>query len=379
MKCFRAVHERGRFLFEFEVVAKDSGSSARRGRFITPHGPVETPCFMPVGTKGTVKGMLPAQLEEAGAQVVLANAYHLSLRPGADRVSALGGLHDFMGWDGPILTDSGGFQVFSLSGLRSVDDRGVVFRNHLDGSLYKLTPEISMADQALLGADIIMALDECPPSVAGKDEIEKSLGRTSAWLKRCVAAKKRDDQALFGIVQGGLDLKLRTRHAKEVAGLDLPGYAIGGLSVGEDKAALYEVAGVTAAALPEDKPRYLMGVGTPKDLVTCIGLGIDLFDCVLPTRTGRTGRLYHEMGYLNIRNAVFAEDARPIDENCNCPACRNFTRAYLRHLYMNNEMLGPILGTLHNLYFYLDLAAQARNAIEAGDFRDFATRMSNIS
>ena len=358
--------------FEFKVIAEDRHSAARRARFDTPHGPVETPCFMPVGTQGTVKGIRPEDLEQLGAQMILSNAYHLALRPGAEQVARLGGLHRFMGWTGPMLTDSGGFQVFSLAELRSISDDGVSFRNHLDGSRLFLSPERSIEVQNALGADVIMAFDECPPSTAPRAEIEQAVRRTSAWLVRSLAAHRRKDQALFGIVQGGLHEDLRRAHAEELAALDLPGYAIGGLSVGEGTADIHQMAAITAAALPNKKPRYLMGVGTPEDLIACVAGGVDLFDCVLPTRTGRTGRLYTEQGYINIKNAKHADEDLPIDRDCDCPTCRRFSRAYLRHLYRSNEILGPVLGTTHNLRYFLRLMERARAALERGKFASFS-------
>jgi len=358
--------------FRFQVLAEDRRSAARRARLDTPHGPVETPCFMPVGTQATVKGIRPEDLEELGAQMVLGNAYHLALRPGHERVKALGGLHRFMGWSGPLLTDSGGFQIYSLAELRSITDDGVSFRNHLDGSRLFLTPERGIEVQTALGADVIMALDECPPSTAPRAEIERAVRRTTAWLERCAAAHRRPDQALFGIVQGGLHEDLRRSHAAEVADFDLPGYAIGGLSVGEGTSEIHDAAGITAAVLPRERPRYLMGVGTPEDLIACVGHGVDLFDCVLPTRTGRTGRLYTGRGFINIKNARHADEDEPIDKDCDCPVCRRFSRAYLRHLYRSNEMLGPVLGTTHNLRFFLRLMERIRAALEAGKFSGFA-------
>lgn len=359
------------FDFKFEIAAEDEGTAGRNGRFHTPHGMIDTPVFAPVGTQGTVKALTPANLKEIGATLVLANTYHLYLRPGDELVRELGGLHQFMQWDGPILTDSGGFQVFSLSQTRRIDADGVTFQSHLDGSRHRFTPEKSIAIQENLGADIIMAFDECPPP-NDYDYVKESLTRTHPWLERCVAAQTRDDQALFGIVQGGIFPDLRAESAAFVTGLDCPGYAIGGLAVGETKAEMLATLDVTVPLLPREKPRYLMGVGEPEDLVNAVVRGVDIFDCVSPTRLARHGSAYVWGGRLNLRNARFTRDAAPIDEACGCYTCSHFSRAYLRHLVKANEILGHILLTIHNVYFLVHLMAQMRQAIGEGRLRPFA-------
>jgi len=339
--------------------------AARRGRLSTPHGTVETPAFMPVGTRASVKGLHPPLLREAGASLVLANTFHLALRPGSARVEALGGLHRFMGWDGPILTDSGGFQVFSLTGLREVTEEGVAFRSPVDGQPLFLGPERAVAIQEELGVDIAMALDELVPGDAPEEEQARALDRTTRWAERCAKARTRRGTALFGIVQGGVHEELRARSAQALAALDLPGYAAGGFSVGESKADFRRTASFTAGALPEEKPRYLMGVGTPLDLVEAASWGFDLFDCVLPTRNARNGCLFTSAGKVAIKNAAFAADPRPLDEACPCWGCRQVPRAYLNHLYRANDPTAVLLNTLHNLTFYLGLMGKIRSAIEA--------------
>jgi len=356
--------------FRFQVEAR--AGRARVGRLFTPHGAVETPLFMPVGTQGSVKGLLPRDLEEVGSQVLLANTYHLLLRPGPERVRALGGLHGFAGWKGPWLTDSGGFQVMSLGHLRRLDEEGVVFRSHLDGSLVRLTPERSVEVQEALGADLIMALDECPPYPSSGEYLESSLERTLRWLERSLKAKSRTDQALFGIAQGGTDPGLRRRSTLETLRFDLPGYAIGGLAVGEPKEAMFAMVDLSTALFPEGRPRYLMGVGHPEDLVAAVALGVDLFDCVYPTRTGRFGSALVPEGRLNLKNARFLEDRGPLEEGCDCYACRTFSRAYLAHLVRAGEMLGGILLSLHNLRYLHRLLEGARAAIRQGCFGTFA-------
>ncbi|NKQ36926.1 MAG: tRNA guanosine(34) transglycosylase Tgt [Chloroflexi bacterium] len=359
------------FDFKFEIVAEDGETAGRNGRFSTPHGAIETPVFAPVGTQATVKAMTPANLREVGATLILANTYHLYLRPGDELVRDLGGLHQFMQWDGPMLTDSGGFQVFSLSQTRRIDADGVTFQSHLDGSRHRFTPEKSIAIQENLGADIIMAFDECPPSHE-YDYVKESLTRTHPWLERCAAAQTRGDQALFGIVQGGIFPDLRAESAAFVTALDLPGYAIGGLAVGETKAEMLTTLDVTMPLLPKEKPRYLMGVGEPEDLVNAVLRGVDIFDCVSPTRLARHGSAYVWGGRLNLRNARFARDAAPIDETCGCYTCSHFSRAYLRHLVKANEILGHILLTIHNIYFLVHLMERMREAIGQGRLRPFA-------
>ena len=355
---------------KFTLIKTDPQTLARASVFSTPHGEVPMPAFAPVGTQATVKATSPRELRELGASLVLANTYHLYLRPGADLIARLGGVHRFMAWDGPLLTDSGGFQVFSLAGLRQVDDDGVTFRSHVDGSEHRLTPEKAIAVQEQLGADIIMALDECAEP-HDRAYNEAALARTHAWAERCRAAQTRRDQALFGVVQGGVFPDLRQESARFLTGLDLPGYAIGGLSVGETKADMHAMLEVTAPLLPADRPRYLMGVGSPEDLFEGVARGIDLFDCVLPTRIARNGAVLTRHGRLNLRNAQHADDPRPIEEGCACYACRNFSRAYLRHLVVAKEILGLRLTTIHNLHFTLELMRQIRASILGGTFAAF--------
>jgi len=353
--------------FEFELLATDPNTGARAGRLHTPHGVVLTPVFGPVGTKATVKALRPADLAELGATLVLSNTYHLYLRPGDERIHRLGGLHRFMAWDGPILTDSGGFQVYSLSESREIDEDGVTFQSHIDGSYHRFTPEKSVAIQENLGADIIMAFDECPPPT-DYDYVKQSLARTHAWAVRCVEAKRRDDQALFGIVQGGVFRDLREESAAFLLELDFPGYAIGGLAVGESKAQMHAVLEWLHPIIPEERPRYLMGVGTPEDLVNCVMRGVDIFDCVLPTRLARHGSAWVRGERLNLRNARFKDDPAPLDEGCTCYACTHFSRAYLNHLVRANEILGHVLLSTHNVHFLIDEMREIRQAILDGRF-----------
>jgi queuine tRNA-ribosyltransferase len=357
--------------FGFELLAVDP-SGARRGRLTTPHGVVETPAFMPVGTQATVKSLAPRNLEETGARIILANTYHLYLRPGHELIRDLGGLHRFMAWPGPILTDSGGYQVFSLGPLRTITEEGARFRSHLDGSSHLLTPERAVAIQEALGADVIMAFDECAPYPASRDYTERSTDLTTRWAKRCADAKARPDQALFGIVQGGMFPDLRRRSAEAIRAIGFDGYAIGGVSVGEPRETMFEIVAATAPALPADRPRYLMGVGTPADILAAIGLGVDLFDCVLPTRNARNGSLFVAGGKINIRNARYARDAAPVEEGCDCHACRTFSRAYLRHLAVAGEMLSGHLNTIHNLRHYARLVEGARTSIARGEFLEYS-------
>jgi queuine tRNA-ribosyltransferase len=352
--------------FSFRVIAHDPTSKARCGLLHTPHGVIETPIFMPVGTAGTVKGMMPRDLDEVGAQIILGNTYHLYLRPGHQLVEQLGGLHKMAGWSKPILTDSGGFQVFSLGDLRKITEEGVTFRSHLDGSKHFLSPERSMEIQQALGSDIAMAFDECAALPATRETLLDAMHRTTRWLERCIAAHHRPDQALFGIIQGGTEIDLREEHLEQLARYDLKGYALGGLSVGEPPPEMYRIVGAIAPKMPENKPRYLMGVGRPVDLVECVWRGIDMFDCVMPTRNARNGHLFTRRGVVKIRNLQHAENQAPLDPSCSCYTCRHFSLGYLRHLYKSNEMLGPILGTLHNLAHYLDLMRQMREAIQSG-------------
>ena len=355
--------------FIFEISHRNG--RARAGVFNTPHGNLPTPLFAPVGTQATVKSVTPAQLEELNAGLVLANTYHLYLRPGDELIGSLGGLHEFMHWNHPILTDSGGFQVFSLADSRKIDSDGVTFKSHIDGSIHRITPEKSIAIQENLGADIIMAFDECgPPYDIQRNEA--ALERTHQWVERCLKAKTRPDQALFGIIQGGVYPELRQRSAEFLTTLDLPGYAIGGLSVGESKPETLSILEVADACLPEGKPRYLMGVGSPEDLVTGVQRGVDIFDCVLPTRLARHHAAITLTGRLNIANARFTSDPLPIDETCTCYACRFFSRAYLRHLVLSKEILGSTLLTIHNLNTLLSLMRDIRLSIVEGRFELFA-------
>lgn len=358
------------FAFNFEITAVDDATQGRNGRFHTPHGLIETPVFAPVGTQATVKALKPSDLEEVGATLILSNTYHLYLRPGDELIRDLGGLHHFMQWPGPLLTDSGGFQVFSLSQTRKIDSDGVTFQSHLDGSYHRFTPESAVTIQQNLGADIIMAFDECPPP-SDYDYVKQSLTRTHAWLARCLAAKTRTDQALFGIVQGGIFPDLRAESAAFVTGLDLPGYAIGGLAVGETKAQMVATLAATAPLLPAHKPRYLMGVGEPDDLVNAVMRGVDIFDCVAPTRLARHGAVYTRDGRLNVRNAVHARNPAPIAADCACYTCRRFSRAYLRHLIKADEILAHVLLTMHNLHFLINLMQQMRAAIRQGTLQQF--------
>jgi queuine tRNA-ribosyltransferase len=356
---------------DFHLKATDSNTSARCGVLTTAHGPVHTPLFMPVGTKATVKGMLPSRLLALGAQTILANAYHLFLRPGAGVVEASGGLHSFMGWEGTVLTDSGGFQVFSLADTVKVTDDGVSISSIVDGAKHFWTPEDNVAIQEQLGADIIMQLDQCPPYPAEESLVATAVRRSAEWAERCAAARTRDDQLLFGIVQGGVFPGLRKESVERLAALDLPGYGIGGYSVGESHELMLESLGPVCALLPSDRPRYLMGVGNPTTILKAIGLGVDMFDCVLPTRTARLGTAFSSEGRLNLRNARFARDAGPLDPECSCPTCTTYSRSYLRHLVTTKEMLGAILLTEHNLFYLLDLTRRARESIEQRRYGDF--------
>jgi queuine tRNA-ribosyltransferase len=363
--------ERSTMTFTFTLLHTDTDSLARRGRIATPHGEIATPAFAPVGTQATVKALDPRDLHELQAELILANTYHLYLRPGAELVAEMGGLHGFMKWGGPILTDSGGFQVFSLAENRRVTDEGVEFRSHIDGSRHLFTPEMVVRVQEQLGADIIMVLDECAEP-HDRAYNEQAVARTHAWAVRCRAAQTRTDQALFGIVQGGVFPDLRRQSAEFLVGLDFPGYAIGGLSVGESKEKMYAMLDITTPLLPADRPRYLMGVGAPEDLLEAVARGVDLFDCVLPTRLARNAALFTRQGRINIRNARFEKDASPVEVDCTCYTCRTFSRAYLRHLFKAGELLAYRLATIHNVHFLLQLMADVREAISAGCFPAFA-------
>lgn len=366
-------------MFEYTLLATDPSCHARFGTFNTPHGAFDLPAFMPVGTRGTVRGVTPAQLRECGAQIVLANTYHLALRPGADVVAALGGLHELMGWEGPILTDSGGFQVFSLAALREVDESGVTFRSHIDGRPLRLDPESAIRIQNDLGADIIMCFDQCPHLPASREEIEAAVDRTIRWAAACKAAHRRGDQALFGIVQGGLELEIRRRCLAALRELDFAGYAVGGLSVGESPDAMIELLGAFAPGLPADRPRYLMGVGRPIDVVRAVMCGMDMFDCVLPTRNGRNSSAFTDRGTVKLRNESHKRSTRPLQEDCDCYACGHFSRGYLRHLFLSGEMLGPILVSLHNLTYYQRLMQRIRAAIRDGRLAELAAQVEAAS
>jgi queuine tRNA-ribosyltransferase len=355
--------------FELHKVCPDT--QARRGTLHTRRGAIEMPAFMPVGTQATVKGMLPEQLKEIGAQIILGNTYHLYLRPGHERMARLGGLHRFMNWDRPILTDSGGFQVFSLGDLRKIDEEGVRFQSHLDGSAHILTPELSVAIQEALGADIMMVFDECIPHPSSREYIAQSTARSSRWAARCKEARTDHSAALFGIVQGGMEKDLRQQSVESLLEIGFDGYALGGLSVGESAEVMYQVMEWSLPLLPQDRPRYVMGVGTPENLVEAVSRGADMFDCVMPTRNARNGVLFTSFGKISIKQARFVEDEMPIDPECSCYVCRNYSRAYLRHLYQSNEILASVLNTTHNLYYYLHLMKNMRDAITTDTFKAF--------
>ena len=373
--------------FSFERIASDNITSARAGRITTAHGTINTPAFMPVGTQGSVKALTQEMLERAGASIILGNTYHLYLRPGHTTINQLGGLHRFISWERPILTDSGGFQVFSLTSLRKMTEEGVEFQSHINGSTHFLSPEKSMEIQAALGSDIVMAFDECTPFPATREEARASLELTGRWARR---SKQRMSelhnepvpagpgitivnpaQALFGINQGSTFLDLREQSLEGLIEIGFDGYAIGGLSVGEEKAAMFEVVSHIAPRMPEDRPRYLMGVGTPEDLVEAVALGVDMFDCVMPTRNARNGQLFTSRGKLNIKNSRYKDDPQPLDDACRCEVCRRYSRAYVRHLYMSGEILGSVLTSLHNISFYLDTMKVIRQSIELGTFSEF--------
>ena len=358
--------------FEFELLHICKQTGARRGRLHTPHGVIETPVFMPVGTQASVKTMTSQELKDAHAEIILSNTYHLHLRPGEELIAEAGGLHKFMNWDRPILTDSGGFQVFSLAELRKVTEEGVEFRSHLDGSKRFLSPEVAVRIQQALGSDIMMQFDECSPYPCDHSRAKDALGRTLRWLERCMKEKSRDDQALFGIVQGAFYSDLRIESARQLARLDLPGYGIGGLSVGEPKPIMYEMLDAIRPYMPENKPRYLMGVGSPDCLVEGVLRGVDMFDCVLATRVARNGTVFTRDGRLVIRNAKYAHDFTPIEEDCDCLTCRNYTRGYIRHLFKAGEILPLRLNSIHNIRFLTHLMEDMRSAIEQDAFGDWS-------
>ncbi|MDQ5985986.1 MAG: Queuine tRNA-ribosyltransferase [Syntrophus sp. SKADARSKE-3] len=357
--------------FNFECLKKDPATEARLGKITTAHGEIRTPIFMPVGTQGTVKALTPEMLKELGAQIILSNTYHLYLRPGHDLIARLGGLHSFMNWPGPILTDSGGYQIFSLGDLRKITEEGANFKSHIDGSMHFLTPEKAVEIQRALGSDIMMVLDECTPYPATPREARTSLERTLRWARRCKDAIHDGDGALFGIVQGGMYPDLRRESIDGLLSIGFPGYALGGLSVGEPKDLMMKTTQETAPLLPADSPRYLMGVGTPADIVACVGYGIDMFDCVMPTRCARNGLLFTNHEKIVIKHARYREDHQPIDSFCDCYTCRHYSRAYLRHLYMSGEILAMILNTVHNVRFYLHLMERIRGAIAEGRYGTF--------
>jgi queuine tRNA-ribosyltransferase len=363
--------------FQFDLIKKDTGSSARLGEMITPHGMVNTPAFMPVGTQGTVKSLIPEQIKSCGSQIILSNTYHLYLRPGHETIKKLGGLHKFMNWAGPILTDSGGFQVYSLGALRKITNDGIIFRSHIDGSKHFLTPQKAVEIQEALGSDIMMCLDECTPYPATLLETQKSLALTVRWAKLCKEAKKNPEQAIFGIVQGGTYLDLRRQAVEEIIPIGFDGYALGGVSVGEPKEIMYAIAQNITPLLPEHKPRYLMGVGTPEDIIFGVSCGIDLFDCVMPTRCARHGLLFTNSEKIVIKNARWREDDAPIDETCDCYTCKNFSRSYLRHLFVAGEILAMVLNTIHNVRYYMRLLEQIRAALEKNSFTEFKNTFLN--
>jgi queuine tRNA-ribosyltransferase len=355
---------------QFHITARDG--LARRGRLVTAHGEIETPCFMPVGTQAAVKAMSPDELWNMGYRLILSNAYHLAIRPGQDLVGEMGGIAKFMGFPGAVLTDSGGYQAMSLAKINSISEEGIRFRSHLDGAPLMFTPESAVEIQERLGADIMMALDECTPFPAERERAKNSLEMTARWAERCISARRSPTQALFGIVQGSIYADLRTTSARQITALPFDGFATGGLSVGEPKAAMREMAALSASQLPDDKPHYLMGVGTPADLIACIAMGYDMFDCVLPTRNARNGSAFTSAGRISVKRAEHARDTAPLDSDCDCRPCRTFTRSYLRHLYMSGEILAARALTEHNLYFYRRLMRDAQGAIASGGFKSFA-------
>lgn len=365
-------------MFKFEILKKDNGTNSRLARMHTAHGAVDTPAFMPVATQGAVKALSPDEVADMGFQMVIVNAYHMFLRPGHKTVRELGGLHGFMHWDKPVTTDSGGYQVLSLAKSRKIKDGGILFRSHLDGTEHFLTPELAIEVQQDLGADIMMCLDECPPFPSTEEYMKTSVALTTAWAGLCKKAKTHSEKALFGIVQGGVYPKLRERSALELADIGFDGYSLGGLGVGEDQSSTYDTAELTLSFLPRDKPRYLMGLGNPEDIVTAVSQGVDLFDCVIPTRNARNGTLFTSRGKLVIKNARYAKDERPLDESCECYTCRTFSRAYLRHLFIAKEILVLRLLTLHNLSFYAELMRNIRNSIAQENFSNLLSSVQSL-
>ena len=363
--------------FQFDLIKQDRFTAARLGKMITPHGIVHTPAFMPVGTQGTVKSMLPEEIKNCGAEIILGNTYHLYLRPGHETIKKLGGLHRFMNWPDPILTDSGGFQVYSLGALRNITPDGVMFRSHIDGSKHFLSPQKAIEIQEALGADIMMCLDECTPYPATFSQTEASLNLTAKWADLCRQAKTSVDQALFGIIQGGTYMDLRKQAVEQSVPLGFDGYALGGVSVGEPKEIMYEITDSITALLPVNKPRYLMGVGTPEDIVFGVSRGIDMFDCVIPTRCARHGLLFTNSEKIVIKNSRWREDSHPLDETCDCYTCKNYSRAYLRHLYVAGEILAMVLNTIHNVRYYMRLMEQIRAALKEDRFLEFKNDFLN--
>jgi queuine tRNA-ribosyltransferase len=363
--------------FQFDLIKQDSATSARLGKMTTPHGIVNTPTFMPVGTQGTVKSMLPEEIKNCGAEIILGNTYHLYLRPGHETIKKLGGLHRFMNWPDPILTDSGGFQVYSLGALRKITPDGVMFRSHIDGSRHFLSPQKAIEIQEALGSDIMMCLDECTPYPATFSQTEESLKLTVKWAELCKTAQTNNEQALFGIIQGGTYLDLRKQAVEQLTPLDFNGYALGGVSVGEPKEIMYKITDSITPLLPADKPRYLMGAGTPEDIVFAVSCGTDMFDCVIPTRCARHGLLFTNEKNIVIKNARWREDNNPIEQTCDCYTCRNYSRAYLRHLYVAGEILAMVLNTIHNVRYYMRLMEQIRTALKEGRFLEFKNDFLN--
>ena len=357
--------------FRFDILAKDPLTQARTGKVEARHGSFSTPAFLPVGTQGTIKSLTPEELTEVGVEAILGNTYHLYLRPGHETIGRLGGLHRFIHWERPILTDSGGYQIFSLGDLRKISEDGVTFQSHLDGSLHFLSPDRVIEIQRALGSDIAMVLDECVPYPSGYEYVKSSTQRTTRWAERCLRAKQEEDPALFAIVQGGMYRDLRKESARDLVGMDFQGFAVGGLSVGEPKSVMLQVLEETLPLLPERAPRYLMGVGTPEDILDAVMLGVDFFDCVLPTRNARNGTLFTSAGKISIKQARYSEDKGPIDEACACYTCRHYSRAYLRHLYMAKEILSSRLNTIHNIFYYMNFMAKIREAIQKGTLLRF--------